>query len=448
MAGSGYKLIKDLFGKDEKKRMETEQSRDTSAHWSTVNDRPSARTVETIQKDLGTARAQLITEKHSARQTAPKPKGDNSAYREARREVTAAQNKVDSLEKELTAATGVSGGERVSLTASGAARGMAASYAGAGGTALKSADMTWRAATDTEMLSKRGELEARRYDTRQSTRRGRESSGNSRASDAETRRLQSELRELTARKEAEALEKQLGLMKAASALDAEYERLAQKSASDIARAKRGAGAAGRFAIDAAVAGTQIASDAAANALVPGSSIVLKGVRSFGDASQEARKAGANVRQQVAYGGLTAGKDVTIEKIFDGLGGAYGKGLLDKEKGLSAFKEGSEAWVSTAIQPLLDGVYNGKTVKQNYHTSDVWADALRNAAIKGTASGVISAWSDAQNRVLDKAYDVAGSSQTQAALRKSYVGSSVYPNAESYAALIKALYSVKGDGHRW
>ena len=70
----------------------------------------------------------------------------------------------------------------------------------------------------------------------------------------------------------------------------------------------------------AITGAQVASDAAANAAVPGAGIVLKGVRSFGDASQETRRAGATVGQQVAYGALTAGKDVVIEKTFDGLAG--------------------------------------------------------------------------------------------------------------------------------
>ena len=101
-----------------------------------------------------------------------------------------------------------------------------------------------------------------------------------------------------------------------AALDAEYERLSGKSASDIARAKLGTGDAGKFLIDLGVAGAQLAADAAANTLMPGSGIALKGVRSFGDASQEARKAGASVGQQVTYGGLTAGKDMFLEKSLN------------------------------------------------------------------------------------------------------------------------------------
>lgn len=105
------------------------------------------------------------------------------------------------------------------------------------------------------------------------------------------------------------------LLKAASALDDVYEQLAKKSANNIARAKLGTSDLEQFLIDITVAGTQLASDAAANALLPGSGIALKGARSFGDASQEARLAGANVGQQIAYGGLTAGKDVILEPKF-------------------------------------------------------------------------------------------------------------------------------------
>ena len=59
----------------------------------------------------------------------------------------------------------------------------------------------------------------------------------------------------------------------------------------------------KFLIDLGVAGAQLAADAAANALVPGAGIAPQGVRSFGEASQEARAAGASVRQQVTYGRL-------------------------------------------------------------------------------------------------------------------------------------------------
>ena len=176
---------------------------------------------------------------------------------------------------------------------------------------------------------KRGEIIAQQYSTRQNTKRSGTERSNDRSARESIRKLQQELQEITAAKEAEAMEKQLGLMKAASALDAEYERLSGKSASDIARAKLGASDLERFLIDAGVAGAQIAADTAANTLMPGSGIVLKGVRSFGDASQEARKAGASIGQQVAYGSAKAALDIGTRKIAKSVS-AYGKGLADEE----------------------------------------------------------------------------------------------------------------------
>ena len=233
-------------------------------------------------------------------------------------------------------------------------------------------------------------------------------------------------------------------VKTASALDDAFEWLRHRSETDLARAKLGASEAEQFLIDAAVAGSQVAADALVNAALPGAGLALKGVRSFGDASQEARRAGASVGQQALYGGLTAGKDAVIEKIFDGLGGAYGEGVLDKYIKSPSIKEAAEAFVSTTVQPVIQSAYSGEI---DYDQS-VFEDALRNAAIKGIISGASSAWSDAQNWALDKAYETATSPRTRAELRKSYTGSPVRPSEESYAAFIRSLYNAKGDGRRW
>jgi len=242
-----------------------------------------------------------------------------------------------------------------------------------------------------------------------------------------------------ARKAAKGRRVSAALLLCTEPLDAEYERLRRQSEQDIARAKLGRPAAERFLINAAVTGTQVAADAAANAVVPGSSLALKGVRSFGDASQEARRNGATVGQQIAYGTLTAGKDVAIEKLFDGLGGIYGKGAFNQVEKSPQIKEASEEALSTLIQPVLRSVYSGEV---NY-TPSVLDDALRNAAVKGTVSGAKSVWDDTWNQALDKTLDLAKSSQTQAVLRNGYAGP-MQSNTEGYAALIKALYNAKGN----
>ena len=333
------------------------------------------------------------------------------------------------MANQLETITGVSSFDRIGLTASGAAASMGASYAGAGGTLMKGADSLLRSGADADITGKRGEIIAQQYNTRQNTKRSGAESSNDRSARESIRKLQQELQEITAAKEAEAMEKQLGLMKAASALEAEYERLSRKSVSDIGRAKLGTSGVGEFLVDTGVAGAQIAADAVANTLIPGSSIALKGVRSFGDASQEARKAGASVGQQVTYGGLTAGKDMFLEKRFDRLGGIYGKGALDEIAYAPQLKESVEEFASTLAQPLLRGVYNEDALGE--YDMSMFKDTLRNAAIAGVASGAISAWDDAQNWALDKAYDMATSPQIQARIRKSYASTPVQSSEESY-----------------
>ena len=164
-------------------------------------------------------------------------------------------------------------------------------------------------------------------------------------------------------------------------------------------------------------GAQIVADAAAkavaNAIIPGASIVLKGVRSFGDASQEARKAGASIGQQVTYGGLTAGIEAGTEKWIDGLAEAYGKGLHDEEaeqrllkyiKGMNpklaerlvdVSGEAGKTVFNYALETPLKSIYNDEENPfDNYHM-DAFSDALRDAGINAALSGVISAYADAK-----------------------------------------------------
>ena len=256
-----------------------------------------------------------------------------------------------------------------------------------------------------------------------------------------------------------------------AALDAEYERLSGKSASDIARAKLGASDLGQLLIDAGVAGAQIAADAAANTLIPGSSIVLKGVRSFGDASQEARKAGASIGQQVAYGGLAAGKDIALEKVADGFAGTYGKGLTDayiKRRAENAIEneharkaaerivniggESLEAFFSSMLDSLLEDAYNGNEITEDY-VSDAWHDAVRDAAIRGLLSGVSNAFDDAKKaaptnaaKAIDRVTQASNIRKIQKDMRQLYVGTA-QQDAESYASLVRLLEK-KGNGRRW
>lgn len=60
-----------------------------------------ARALETIKSEWETARGELAAAQYAARNTSYRPHGDNTKYNEARRNVTAAQNKVQALAKEM-----------------------------------------------------------------------------------------------------------------------------------------------------------------------------------------------------------------------------------------------------------------------------------------------------------------------------------------------------------
>lgn len=398
---------------------------------------------EKIRKDLQAARRKVVVENYNTRQST---KHTRDGGRSRTLPVSTAQREVKGLAKQLETITGVNNYDRIGLTASGAAASMGASYAGAGGTLVKGADSLLRSGTDADITEKRGEIIAQQYSTRQNTKRSGTERSNDRSARESIWKLQQELQEITAAKEAEAMEKQLGLMKAASALDAEYERLSRKSASDIGRAKLGTSGVGSFLIDAGVVGAQIVADAAAkaaaNAIIPGSSIVLKGIRSFGDASQEARKAGASVGQQVARGGTKAALDLGTRKLAKSVS-AYGKGLADEEitkRIVSRAKRNTTEIVSKAalsagngffesfVSDMLDGVpetdYNDKANDGDFTTS-AWSDMLRTAAINGILSGALSAYEDAQNvyaKRIANSFNSMTDSALQSKLRNAYIGS--------------------------
>ena len=113
------------------------------------------------------------------------------------------------------------------------------------------------------------------------------------------------------------------------------DRINQDSQKFTADAKQGLGAIGQFAVDAGVAGTQLAGDMLASAIVPGSGLAMMGVRSFGGAAQEARQSGADIGQQMAYGLGSAATSVLVERIANVAGpfkNAFGEGLANKAAG--------------------------------------------------------------------------------------------------------------------
>lgn len=190
------------------------------------------------------------------------------------------------------------------------------------------------------------------------------------------------------------------LLRGARTLDRAYEALSARGDENIANAQRGQDSIGKAASEIITTGTQMALDAPANLLVPGGSLAMLGARSYGDASQRSRLAGASVGQQIAYGGSVAATEVLSEKMFDGLAGIYGKGAADEivEKVIgkltktptgkttlrllsSAGGEALEEVVSGVIDPALSSIYNGKSARENY-SAETAADILHDAIIGG------------------------------------------------------------------
>lgn len=186
--------------------------------------------------------------------------------------------------------------------------------------------------------------------------------------------------------------------------------LSESGGRDIERSKWGASDAGRFALDAVSQVPALAADMAANAILPGSGMAMMMGRSFGGGVQQAEAGGGNLAQAGAYGAASAAKEYLTEKMFGGLDLAYGKGFADTavEKlvgklaktdiGRTVLRtiinggggEFVEEFVSSAVDPTLRAIYNGKSIGENYseeQVSDWLYDGLVGAALGIAGSGV-------------------------------------------------------------
>lgn len=211
--------------------------------------------------------------------------------------------------------------------------------------------------------------------------------------------------------------------------------LSESGGRDIERSKLGASDAGRFALDAVSQVPALAADMAANAVLPGSGMAMMMGRSFGGGVQQAEAGGGNLAQAGAYGAASAAKEYLTEKMFGGLDLAYGKGFADTavEKlvgklaktdiGRTVLRtiinggggEFVEEFVSSAVDPTLRAIYNGKSIGENYseeQVSDWLYDGFVGAALGMAGSGVsIATGEDAKKNAklrsgeVDKAFEL-------------------------------------------
>ena len=194
----------------------------------------------------------------------------------------------------------------------------------------------------------------------------------------------------------------LGDTRAKLKSDAEY---------GIAKEKEGLGAIGRTAVDVGVAGGQMAMDALAGGLP---SIAT---RVFGDSTQEAKETispDATTAERMegktkalTYGAGSAAVSVATEKLANiaaPFKKVFGGGVLDKalegavakmggsaagKAALSFLSEGGEEMLEDVVQPILQSIYNGKGVRQNYselELQDVLYDGLIGGILGLAGSG--------------------------------------------------------------
>ncbi|MBO4915012.1 MAG: hypothetical protein J5449_07380, partial [Oscillospiraceae bacterium] len=214
-------------------------------------------------------------------------------------------------------------------------------------------------------------------------------------------RLTTELRDFEASRAARNLQSGgTRLVQTANRLDSAYDSLSARGDQHLAAARRGQDSIGRGLSDVLTVGTQMLGDAAANAVVPGAGLAMLGTRAFGDASQQARKSGAGVGEQIGCGIGVGATELLTEKMLDGLGGIYGRGMADDAvNGLigrlaktpsgrdtlhalaSMGSEAAEEIAAGVIEPAFESIYNGRNVRENY-SADTAADILHDAMIGG------------------------------------------------------------------
>lgn len=186
------------------------------------------------------------------------------------------------------------------------------------------------------------------------------------------------------------------------------DRLADSGAKDINKAKSGLGKVGQLAVDAGVAGTQMAEDIALSPFMFGTALFPMAIRSMGSGAQEARRQGTTHEQQVNYGFASGALSVATEKIGNAAGPfkkMFGKGFLDDviertmqglnssaagKIALSFLEEGGEEAIEDLIQPALQMIYNGKTLGGSYselEASEILNDFLVGGILGGLGGGV-------------------------------------------------------------
>lgn len=260
---------------------------------------------------------------------------------------------------------------------------------------------------------------------------------------------------------------------------------ADKAAADSAEAAEkakedlGGGRAAGLLVDTAVGGIQLGADMALNALLPGAGLVNMGLRSYGNATREARLDGASDGEQVVYGATVAAVDVLTEKMFD-VGKLFGGGAADDvaekligklaktDAGRSVVRaltntlaESAEEATADILNPAIRAIYDkGAAAKSSYTTAEgakemlaqAGYDALIGAMLStiGTTAGVMKGVDAQKNAALRAAYPTTNASSKTGApgtLRNAVAGQAAIDQNINYSLVESGLNYAEGSKTR-
>ena len=195
-------------------------------------------------------------------------------------------------------------------------------------------------------------------------------------------------------------------------------QVTQSGAQDIERAKEGLGLVGQALVDAGASGVQMVGDAGFGALTGVGGLAPMAFRAFGGGTQKARAEGADLEEQILYGGAQAAKEWVTEKLFSvalPFAKTYGKGSLDDvvEKsigkavdrfaksalgkralgggltlGAAALGEGLEEGLGTFLEWQLPRIYGGDVASFGETLEEAAYNTLV-GSLSGLAGGVVT-----------------------------------------------------------
>lgn len=159
-------------------------------------------------------------------------------------------------------------------------------------------------------------------------------------------------------------------------------------------------------------------------LIPGigqaAAMAITASGAAGNAAAEAKAAGASDNRALAYGLAVGGVELATEKLVDGLGGVFGKGLADKgvealvkkavkneaaQKAinalLGALGEGAEEFISEYANNLANRLFVN-TDQRGFFSDELWDDAKYSLLIGALVGGLVHAGNSALRGVMPSA----------------------------------------------